>query len=424
MSEVNPTKTGRAMKLPVAGAQALVVRANQLLTMCEELADASDPEAIKVGLIPDGAVWIDQGKIKWVGRFASLPHQARPLPVRTVPLAMPALVECHTHALYWGSRHQEFAIRNAGGSYAEILEAGGGILSTVSATATASDEELKSALLERLELFRRKGCALVEVKSGYGLSHEEEIRHLRLMREVQSVAPVAMVVTYLGAHALPPRFKMARHLYVDEIVERSLPQVVAEGLADAVDVFCDRGAFTADEARRILTRGRELGLACRIHTDELSHSGGCQVAHDLRASSADHLDYAENPDLDLLARADVAAVLFPGVTVFLDPPHRPRARAMVAKGVRIALSTDYNPGSSHTQDLMLMATLGCTLFKLTPAEALRGITRVPAEVLGKAEQYGRLSPGSAGCLLAAQVPSFGALPYHMAAPELLERIGY
>jgi imidazolonepropionase len=392
--------------------------------MDEALSDAADADDRRVGLIEEGGVFCQEGRIEWVGRWADRPRNLGDVARLDAAVALPALVECHTHALFAGSRHREFGLRNAGRTYAEILEAGGGILSTVEATRAASDEALAASLSARLEAFRQLGCGVVEVKTGYGLEHEQELRHLRIIREVANNAPVEVVATYLGAHAIPPEHRRNRDAYVDEICGRTLPAAAEAGLADAADVFCDRGAFTAEEAARILGRARELGLARRIHTDELSASGGCAVAAAVRAQSADHLEYASAGDIEHLARADVACVLLPGVTVFLDTERRPDARAMVAQGLRVALSTDYNPGSSHTLDLWLMVTLACTLLKLTPGEALRGVTRVPAEVLERGDRFGRIGVGRRGWLLTADLPSWHALPYHMSAQSHIHRVGF
>lgn len=382
-------------------------------------------ESELVGLLEDGAVWAQDGVIRWVGPQHAVPAEALNCSEQHhVEVALPAFVECHTHALFAGSRHDEFDVRNQGGSYAEILEAGGGILSTVAATRGADDTSLEADLDSRLAAFARSGCSVVEVKTGYGLSHGQELRHLAAIRRCASRAPVEVVVTYLGAHAVPAERRADRAAYIAEICDETIPAIAREGLAEAIDVFCDRGAFTADEARRILARGQELGLTARIHADELSHAGGCAVAAELGAASADHLEYAQSADLDALAGADVAGVLLPGVTVFLDADRRPPAREMAARGMRLALSTDYNPGSSHTMDLLLMATLGCALFKLTPGEALRGLTRVPAEILGRASRFGRLAPACDARVLTADLPSWRALPYHMAPSELLERVGF
>ena len=377
-----------------------------------------------VGCITDGAVVVADGQIEWVGRQAELPQSAHSLVRHQANIVLPAFVECHTHALFAGDRYDEFAIRNQGGSYAEILESGGGILSTVEATRRASDEDLFAKLMRRLERFAEAGCAVVEVKTGYGLSHQQELRHLEVIRRCAESSHIEVVATYLGAHAIPPEFRENRDAYVSEICDRTIPEVADRTLASAVDVFCDRGAFTASESRRILGAARSHGLRVRIHTDELSPSGGCTVAHETRACSADHLEYASEADWKALAEADVAGVLLPGVTVFLDTEKRPEARKMIDAGLRIALSTDYNPGSSHTQNLMLMATLGCSLDKLTPAEALRAITRVPAEVLGLGKRYGRLAVGMEAKFVTSSLPSWRALPYHMAPLEPLGRIGF
>ncbi len=392
-----------------------VVTARELLTMSGTYG---------VGCVENGAVLVTDGQIEWVGTQTELPEAARQLTRVEAGIVLPAFVECHTHALFAGDRYDEFAIRNQGGSYAEILESGGGILSTVEATRKASDDELFESLTLRLDRFAKAGCAVVEVKTGYGLSHEQELRHLSVIKRCAEASPIKVVATYLGAHAIPPEYRENREGYISEICERTIPEVAEQQLASAVDVFCDRGAFTADESYRILRAAQANGLRVRIHTDELSASGGCKVAAATGACSADHLEYASEDDWKALLEADVAGVLLPGVTVFLDAEKRPEARKMVDAGIRVALSTDYNPGSSHTQNLLLMATLGCSLYKLTPAEALRAVTRVPAEILGVGDRYGRIAVGMEAKFVTSSLPSWRALPYHMAPLEPLGRVGF
>ena len=395
-----------------------VLRADTLLTFdAPRTARGHD----LVGAIADAAVWLEgegpRAKVRWCGRAAELPADA-PAPSGAHALLMPAWVECHTHALFGGSRHADFALRNAGTSYAEILEAGGGIMSTVDGTRATSDDVLVDTLVERLDDFWRQGVAVVEVKTGYGLSVQEELRHLRLIREAARQSPVHVVSTCLSAHAIPREFRDDRAAYVGAIVEEILPAVAAEGLAEQVDVFCDRGAYTVDESRRVLEAARSLGFGLRLHAEELAHTGATRLACELGALSADHLEWIDADDVAAMAEADVAAVLLPIVTTFLDLEHRAPARALADAGVRVAVSTDYNPGSAHSTNLALAASLSCTLHKLTPAEALAGVTRVAAEVCGLAGRYGVVKPGAFGGLLASDLKDWRALPYFVDAPPM------
>ena len=403
----------------MAARRCLVAR--ELLTMAGPPASAlrgptgdAAREAGLVGLIEDGAVCTEDGRIVWVGAVTDCPDGfGQP---EQYEVLMPAWVECHTHAIFAGSRAPDFARRNAGLGYAEILEAGGGISSTVRQTRAASDDALRDSLVARLQRFAAQGVGAVEVKTGYGLDYDEELRHLRIIREASAQLPALRVVaTCLAAHVVPPEYRERREEYVTMVCDRLLPEVARLQLAEQVDVFCDRGAFTVEESRLILTRAKELGFALRAHSEELAHTGGTLLAASLGARSADHLEHARPEDFAAMAAAGTAAVLLPLVTIHLDLPDRPKARQLVAAGVEVALSTDYNPGSANGDDLALTASLGCSLLKLTAAEALRGVTRVPAEVLGL-QDHGRIAPGCVAKFVAFDLPSWSDLPWHMGAP--------
>lgn len=403
----------------MAARRCLVAR--ELLTMAGPPAAAlrgptgdAAREAGLVGLIEDGAVCTEDGRIVWVGAVTDCPDGfGQP---EQYEVLMPAWVECHTHAIFAGSRAPDFARRNAGLGYAEILEAGGGISSTVRQTRAASDDALRDSLVARLQRFAAQGVGAVEVKTGYGLDYDEELRHLRIIREASTQLPALRVVaTCLAAHVVPPEYRERREEYVAMVCDRLLPEVARLQLAEQVDVFCDRGAFTVEESRLILTRAKELGFALRAHSEELAHTGGTLLAASLGARSADHLEHARPEDFVAMAASGTAAVLLPLVTIHLDLPDRPKARQIVAAGVEVALSTDYNPGSANGDDLALTASLGCSLLKLTAAEALRGVTRIPAEVLGL-HDHGRIAPGCVAKFVAFDLPSWSDLPWHIGAP--------
>jgi len=326
---------------------------------------------------------------------------------------MPAWVECHTHSLFAGHRRADFLLRNAGVSYLEILEAGGGISSTVMATRAADDETLLEDLLARLDAFARRGVATVEVKTGYGLSTPHELRHLAIIARAAKLSPVNVVPTFLGAHAIPASHRDRPEAYVDEVIAEMLPEVARLHPDASCDVFCERGAFTLDQSRRILEAAVRLGLAIRIHAEELTHTGGAAMAAELGALSADHLDHIDAAGIDVLAKSTCVGVLLPGVTVFLDQKQRPPARALIDAGAAVALSTDFNPGSCHTQDLPLMTTLAATLFKMTPGEALWAVTRGAAKAL--ALEVGQLCVGAPADLLALASGDYADLPYAFGA---------
>lgn len=403
--------------------------ARELLTMAGPAAaslrgsvgDAAREEAL-VGLVREGAVCVENGRIVWVGAAGDCPDGfGQP---ELYEVLMPAWVECHTHAIFAGSRAPDFARRNAGLGYAEILEAGGGISSTVRQTRAASDDQLRDSLVARLGRFAAQGVGAVEVKTGYGLDYDEELRHLRIIAEAAKVVPhLRVVATCLAAHVVPPEYRERRADYVAMVCDRLLPEVARLGLAEQVDVFCDRGAFTVEESRAILTTAKALGFALRAHSEELAHTGGTMLAAELGARSADHLEHARAEDFAAMAAAGTAAVLLPLVTIHLDLPDRPKARQLVEAGVEVALSTDYNPGSANGDDLALTASLGCSLLKLTAAEALRGVTRVPAEVLAL-QDHGRIEVGSVAKFVAFDLPSWSDLPWHMgAAPGRMPLLG-
>lgn len=393
----------------MASAVDQVFVADQVLTF--DAPDGASGDSL-VAEVPDGAILVREGRVAWVGPQRDLPSDA-PAPTSRHRVLMPAWVECHTHAIFGGTRHPDFARRNAGVPYAEILEAGGGIQSTVTATRATPSEVLAETLRTRLEQFWHQGVAVVEVKTGYGLDLDEELRHLRIIHEVASASPVHVVPTCLAAHTVPAEWRHDRPGYLAMICDELLPAVAEEGLADQVDVFCDRGAFTVEESRQVLERAADLGFALRVHAEELAHTGATQLACALGAASADHLEWISDADVTAMAAADVAAVLLPTVTTFLDLPRRAPARALAAAGVRLAVSTDYNPGSAHGLSLQLAVSLACSLHKLTPAEALAGVTRVPAEVLGVSDTFGTLRPGSAGAFLAFDVEDWRAIPYYI-----------
>ena len=347
------------------------------------------------GLIDDGALAVCGSEIGWVGSRASLPARfARD--AETIDAGgrciTPGFIDCHTHAVYAGDRSDEFELRLAGASYAEIARGGGGILATVRATRGASDAELSWATDRRVRALRRDGVTTLEVKSGYGLDLETELRQLRLARALPARHPVRVRTTYLGLHALDPSWRNA-DAYVDFVCDDVLPAVVAEDLADAVDAFCESLAFSPDQTARFFERAQTFGLPVKIHAEQLGPSGGAAVAARFRALSADHLEHAGGADLAALAQAGTVAVLLPGAYYYLHETHPPPVRRMRELGIPIAIATDCNPGTSPLASPLLTMNLGCVLFGLTPDEALRGVTLNAARALGLGDTIGTLAPG-------------------------------
>ena len=323
-------------------------------------------------------------------------------------VAIPGLIDCHAHAAFLGDRAREFELRSRGASYEELHASGGGILSTVSATREGSEEELRSAVERHLGWMLEHGTTTAEAKSGYGLDRETELKSLRAIQDAADDHPVDVYPTFLGAHTVPPEFPGAAE-YVEFVIREVLPE--AAPLADAADVFLERGSFEVPEARRYLEACAEHGLALRLHADQFSEGGAIPLAVELGARSVDHLENTDQEGVRLLARSDVAAVLLPACGLFLDLP-LPPARLLVEEGAIVALATDLNPGSSFCESLPLVMNLACTRLGLSPAEALSACTANAAHVLGL-EDTGWLAPGCRADLLILDAPDWRYLAYHL-----------
>ncbi len=334
----------------------------------------------------------------------------------------PGLVDCHTHLVWGGSRADEFERRLAGASYAEIAAAGGGILATVRATRAASAEELAEAGAARLAPLLAEGLTTVEIKSGYGLTLTDELKQLRAARRVADLLPVNVTTTLLAAHAVPPEYAGRGDDYVTHVCEAILPGAVAEGLADAVDVFCEHLAFSPDQCERVFVRAGELGLPVKGHMEQLSNLGGSRLAAAHGALSVDHVEYLDQAGVTAVAAAGTAAVLLPGAFYFLRERQVPPVAALRRAGVPMAVASDLNPGTSPFASLRLMANMACILFGLTVEEAVAGITREAARALGQGDRRGMLRPGMAADLAVWSVDHPNALVYEPAARHLWQRV--
>ena len=332
-------------------------------------------------------------------------------------VAVPGLVDCHTHAAFLGDRATEFELRSRGTSYEELHAAGGGILSTVSATRAGSEEELKSAVERHLGWMVEHGTTTTEVKSGYGLDRKTELKMLRAIRDAAENHPVEVHPTFLGAHTVPQEFSRAAE-YVEFVVSEVLPEAARH--AHSADVFLERGSFEVPEARRYLEACARYGLALRLHADQFSERGAIPLAVELGARSVDHLEATGEEGARLLARSDVTAVLLPACGLFLDLP-LPPARRLVEEGAIVALATDFNPGSSFCESLPLVMNLGCTRLGLSPAEALNSCTANAAHVLGLGD-VGRLTPGYRADVLVLDAPDWRYLAYHLGGDRFAARI--
>lgn len=349
------------------------------------------------GAIETGALAVADGRIEWLGAEDELPGPPEKVADRVHRTGgawvTPGLVDCHTHLVFGGHRAREFERRLAGASYEEIAREGGGILSTVRATREAPEGELFRAAQSRMEALMAGGVTTVEIKSGYGLEVEAELRMLRVARKLGRELPVDVRTTLLGAHALPPEYGGDRAGYLTLVREEMIPRAAEEGLADAVDAFCEGIAFGVEECRKVLEAGMERGLDGRLHADQLSDLGGAALAAEVGARSADHLEHASPEGIRAMARAGTVAVLLPGAFYFLGQDRAPDVAALREEGVAMALATDLNPGSSPVLSPLLALSMGCALFGLTPAEALAGMTVHGARVLGLEEDRGTLDVG-------------------------------
>jgi imidazolonepropionase len=345
------------------------------------------------GLIERGALLVDDTVIVWVGAEAEMP--ASFAPDREIDLGgalvTPGLVDCHTHLVYAGQRASEFEQRLEGASYEDIARAGGGIRSTVAATRAASDKTLFASARERALALMAEGVTTLEIKSGYGLSAEHEARCLRVARRLGRELPLEVRTTCLSAHALPPEYAGRADEYIDAVCAW-LPALHDEGLVDAVDAFCERIAFSIAQTRRVFAAARALGLPVKLHAEQLSDSGGAALAAEFGALSCEHLEYLSDDGVRAMAEAGSVAVLLPGAYYFLRETQAPPVAALRAAGVPIAIATDHNPGSSPTLSPVLMLSMACTLFRLTPEEAVRGMTVHAARALGLADR-GALAAG-------------------------------
>ena len=354
---------------------------------------ATMDEAGGIGHVPDAALAIRGGRIAWVGTREQLQAISWSAPVVTEARGLwitPGLIECHTHLVYAGDRSNEFAARLRGATYEDIARAGGGIVSTMRATRAASEAELLAQSLPRARALVSEGVTTLEVKSGYGLDLASELKMLRVAQRLGAELGIDVIKTFLGAHALPPEFANRQDDYINHVCDDMLPAVTAEQLADAADVFCERIAFTREQTERVFERARNAGLKLRLHADQLSDGGGGELAARYGALSADHLEYASDVSLQLMARNGVIAGLLPGAFYFLRETRLPPIEKMRALGVQMAVSTDCNPGTSPIASILLAMNMACVLFRMTATEVLRGVTVNAARALGLSEDRGTL----------------------------------
>lgn len=379
------------------------------------------PEAGDHGLVRNAAIVVTQDRIAWSGPASDLPSEYTELDRQTFDgcLVTPALIDCHTHIVHGGNRAREFEMRLNGASYEEIARAGGGIVSTVEATRVATEADLLASALPRVDALIAQGVGVVEVKSGYGLDGDTELKMLRVARALGQQRPIRIATSFLGAHAVPKG--MDADTYIDTVCLPTLEAAHAEGLIDAVDGFCEGIAFDTTQIARVFDKARALGLPVKLHAEQLSHIGGTALAAKYGALSADHVEYATPADAAALAASGTVAVLLPGAFYTIHETQAPPVQAFRDHGVPMAVGTDWNPGSSPLGSILLAMNMACTLFRMTPAEALAGTTRNAARALGLTD-CGVIAPGMRADLAIWNITDPAELSYGIGINPLHTRI--
>ncbi|MDI6767016.1 MAG: imidazolonepropionase [Bacteroidota bacterium] len=392
-----------------------LINIKQLVTV------SADGNRVKTGkemqnlsIIENGAVLIDGEKIKWLGRMEDLSmgsiKEADVLDCID-RIVMPSFVDAHTHLLFDESRENEFAMRSAGATYQEIASRGGGIISTVKEVRNTSKKDLKKNARRWLNAMLRQGTTTVEIKSGYGLDMDNEVKMLEAITELNNEEVLTIVPTFLGAHAIPPEFRDKKSDYVHLITEKVIPYIGKKKLAVFCDAFCEKGYFDVDDCRTILLSGLKHGMKPKLHGDELSSGGGAELAAEVNAISVDHLEHISEKGIDALAKASVVAVLLPGVSFFLNHPHAP-ARKLIDTGVPVAIASDFNPGSCMSYNIPLMMTIACTQMKMSPEEAIAASTLNAAAALNLSTEIGSIEIGKKADMIVLDIPNYKFLPYH------------
>jgi len=412
----------------MTNASLAILHIHQLLTMAGPPRPRIGAEMNDPGLVTDGAVILAEGRIRWVGPTADVPDDLRRSCDRIVDLSarpvvvLPGFVDSHAHPAFAGTREEEYELRIRGATYEEIAARGGGILNSARRVAQASRERITANVLHYAPLFLAHGTTTIEAKSGYGLSVDGELKLLRAIRDAAAHTPLEMVPTFLGAHAYPAEYRDDHRGYIDLIIHDMLPQVAAEKLAEFCDVFCDRGFFSVAEAREILEAAARHGLRPKIHADELAPFGAAELAVQLNAVGADHLEKISPAGIRAMAERRTVAGLLPGTAFNLALEHYPPARDLIESGVPVALATDFNPGSCFTLNMQLILAIACTQMKMTPAEALTAATINGAHALDRGDRLGSLEPGKAADLAVMDCADYRIIPYFFGINHCVETI--
>ncbi|UOA32499.1 Imidazolonepropionase [Sulfitobacter sp. DSM 110093] len=390
-----------------------------LIDLTAATLDGAEP----YGMIEDAAIAIAGSKIAWVGPRVDLPRAYRDQPTESLGhrLVTPGLIDCHTHIVHGGDRAREYEMRLEGASYEEVARAGGGIVSTVTATRAASEADLLADALRRVDVLIAEGVTGIEIKSGYGLDIDTELRMLRTARAIGQQRPIRVRTTFLGAHAVPAEYASRADAYIDEVCIPALRAAHAEGLVDAVDGFCEGIAFQPAQIARVFDVAQELGLPVKLHAEQLSNLGGAKLAASYGALSADHIEYLDGDGVKAMAKAGTVAVILPGAFYTLRETQAPPIDLLRKHGVPMALATDINPGSSPLNSLLLTLNMGCTLFRMTPEEALRGATQHAARALGL-ECCGMIRTGLRADLAVWDIKHPAELAYRIGFNPLHSRI--
>jgi imidazolonepropionase len=391
-----------------------VLHASQLVTLAGPARARSGKDLTELGIITDGGLLVENGRILKVGKSAEIAKLCRSeteIIDATDCVVTPGFVDAHTHFVFAGDRLDDFEARARGESYEQIAHRGGGIRTTVAATRAVTEDQLLAQAKKRAGWMLRNGTTTAEVKSGYGLTIEDELKILRVVRRVEAETPLQTAATFLGAHAIPDEFRHDHGGYVSQIVEQMLPRVAREKLAEYCDVFCERGYFDIDQSRCVLEAAKQHGLKLRMHVDQLTGGGGARLAAELGAATADHLEQTDADGIAALARAQVQPVLLPGSVYSLGAKKYPNARAMIDAGLAVILATDFNPGSSPTAAMPMILSLAVTQMKMSPAEAISAATINAAVSLDRAAKIGSLDPGKRADFLVCDCRDYRELAY-------------
>jgi len=394
-----------------------VLHASQLITLAGPKRPRVGAEMSELAIIRDGGMLIREGKIEMVGSSEEVAKNAGHVEIVDAGgrVVLPGFVDAHTHLAFAGNRLDDFERRARGETYEQIAKAGGGIWSTVEKTRAASGEDLFNQAQTHAELFLRCGTTTIEAKSGYGLTVEDELKILRVMRRLNEEKPLEIVPTFLGAHAVPR--EVDANEYIDLVIDEMLPRIAKEKLAEFCDVFCECGYFTIEQSRRILTAGRKLGLGLRIHADQLSNSGAAQLAAELKATTADHLEKTDERGIAAMKSAGVQPVLLPGSVYALGSTAYPHAREMLDAGLAVVLATDFNPGSSPTPSMPMILSIACTRMKMSPAEAITASTINAAYSLNRGGKIGSLERGKLANFSIFDCEDYRELAYWFGIPQ-------